>query len=309
MNSTRPGSPLLAALLLALVGSSRAQTPPQDGANHLGGTSWQLVKFENSDDYEFDPANPEAVAAGMLKGTATSRERMALPPNAVFEATLEDVSRANAPAKIIAQTRIEHPGNPPIPFEIPYDPSRIKPWHRYAVRARVLVDGKLFFTTGRRYRVFTTGQSNEVALLLRRVGASSPVGGSAGTSASQPATGGAATTALENTYWKLTRLGDTPIRMAPQQREPHLVLNSESHRVNGWGGCNRLMGNYELHGDRLTFNQMVGTMMACVEGMATEKAFLDDLKQVNRWKITGQQLELFDSTGSQLASFEARHLK
>ena len=35
-----------------------------------------------------------------LTGTATYRERIALPPGAVFEATLEDVTRADAPADL-----------------------------------------------------------------------------------------------------------------------------------------------------------------------------------------------------------------
>ena len=35
---------------------------------------------------------------GTVTGTATYRERMALPANAVFEAVLEDVSKADAPA-------------------------------------------------------------------------------------------------------------------------------------------------------------------------------------------------------------------
>jgi heat shock protein HslJ len=64
-----------------------------------------------------------------------------------------------------------------------------------------------------------------------------------------------------------------------------------------------------LHGDRITFSQMAGTMMACVQGMETEKAFLDALKQATRWKITGQQLELFDDTGRQLANFAANDQK
>jgi putative lipoprotein len=48
-----------------------------------------------------------------IDGTATYRERMALPPDAVFEATLEDVSRAGAAARVIGKARIESPGNPP----------------------------------------------------------------------------------------------------------------------------------------------------------------------------------------------------
>lgn len=40
-----------------------------------------------------------------VTGAATYRERMALSPGAVFEATLEDVSRADAPAVVVGQTR------------------------------------------------------------------------------------------------------------------------------------------------------------------------------------------------------------
>ena len=112
---------------------------------------------------------------------------------------------------------------------------------------------------------------------------------------------------LENTYWKLTRLGDAPVTSASQEQEANFVLNSDSHRISGSGGCNRLTGSYELHGDRITFSQMAGTMMACLQGMETEQAFLDVLKQTTRWKITGQQLELLDDTSRQLAIFEANH--
>jgi uncharacterized lipoprotein YbaY len=66
---------------------------------------------------------------------------------AVFEAALEDVSRADAPAETIARTRVASPGNPPIAFTIAYDPARILADHRYVVRARILLDDKLLFTT------------------------------------------------------------------------------------------------------------------------------------------------------------------
>ena len=114
---------------------------------------------------------------------------------------------------------------------------------------------------------------------------------------------------LENTYWKLIRLGETPIHMAPPRQEPHFVLNSETHGVGGSAGCNRLMGSYDASGDQLTFSQMATTMMACVEGMDTEKAFLSALAQVKSWKVAGQQLELLDSSGHAVATLEARYMK
>jgi copper homeostasis protein (lipoprotein) len=440
---------------------------------------------------------------GQVKGTATYRERMALPPNAVFEATLEDVSKADAPAEVIGQARLEQPGNPPFRFEITYEPARIMANYRYVVRARILVNGQLFFITDQSYPVLTAGHGNEVALLLRRAGSAGPVGEGAKPLGTLPATFvgelpcadcpgiryqlelfpdqafflrmtylgkgedasfydigswmvtsdqrtlalfgsqeeqlkfaikdtntlrkldlegreiasslnyelrrtqdqspleprllmrgmykyfadagrftecltrqnwpvaqeqdnaalesayakarrqpgeellvslegrvamrpkmegegqqstlvverfigvwpgescGArfATEPLENTYWKLTRLGNAVVMVGEKQREPHFVLNSETRRVGGSGGCNRLVGSYVLNGDKLTFGQMAGTMMACPEGMDTEKAFLEALRQVNTWKIVGQHLELFDAAGNLMARFEARHMK
>ena len=88
-----------------------------------------------------------------------------------------------------------------------------------------------------------------------------------------------------------------------------MILNSLSRRVVGSGGCNRLTGSYELIGGELTFGQVAGTMKACLEGMDTEKAFLDALRAVKRWKIEGQQLELFDASGKLVTRFEARHME
>jgi putative lipoprotein len=230
-----------------------------------------------------------------VTGTATYRERIALPPDAGFEATLEDVSKADAAAEIIGRARIERPVNPPIRFEIAYDPARIDASHRYAVRARIVAGAELFFITDQSYPVLSAGQGKEVTLLLRRTSESS------GPPPSPEA--------LENTYWKLVRLGDAPVAVASGQREPHFVLDAQARRVSGSGGCNRMMGGYELNGDRLTFRQMAATMMACPQGMDTEKAFLEALGQASTFKIAQHQLELFDAAGKLVARFEARHMQ
>ncbi len=48
-------SSLLAALLLAFACTSHAQTSLQSAADELGGTSWQLVQFQGSDDTTLKP--------------------------------------------------------------------------------------------------------------------------------------------------------------------------------------------------------------------------------------------------------------
>lgn len=110
---------------------------------------------------------------------------------------------------------------------------------------------------------------------------------------------------LENTYWKLVRLGDTPVAAAPGQREPHLIINSETRRASGYGGCNRYTGGYHLQGESLRLGPLAATQMACVQGMQTEQAFLPALDRVRGWRIVGSRLELLDDSGLMVARFEA----
>ena len=99
-----------------------------------------------------------------------------------------------------------------------------------------------------------------------------------------------------------------PVKAISQQ-ESYFVLNSETHRVSGSAGCNRMTGSYELKDDHLTFSQMVTTMMACVQGMDTEKAFLKALTEAKTWKMAGEELELLNGAGNLMARFEARGVK
>jgi uncharacterized lipoprotein YbaY/heat shock protein HslJ len=108
----------------------------------------------------------EAVTA-----TATYRERIALPPDAIFEATLEDVSKPGAPATMIGRTRLEKPGQPPFRFSIQFDPAQIVEGHSYSLRARVTAGGKLMFITDQSYPVLTRGHGSHIAMMMmRRVG-------------------------------------------------------------------------------------------------------------------------------------------
>jgi heat shock protein HslJ len=113
-----------------------------------------------------------------------------------------------------------------------------------------------------------------------------------------------ATVPLENTYWKLTHLGDAPVTGKSRKSEPHLILDSGTRRAAGSGGCNQFGGGYELSGSRLRLDRMVSTMMACMEGMETEQAFLKALETVSGWKIAAKQLELTDTAGKVVARFD-----
>lgn len=108
-------------------------------------------------------------SAGTLQGTATYRERIALQPDAVFEAELQDISRADAPATVLGRSKLVPAGQPPFRFEIAYDDAAVQPGHRYTIRATIKHQDRLLFTTDRAYPVLDGGNA-PLQILLVSVG-------------------------------------------------------------------------------------------------------------------------------------------
>lgn len=103
------------------------------------------------------PATTTApIGSGVLTGTVTYRQRIALPPNAVIEVQLADVSRADAAATILASQTITAEGKQvPFAFALKYDPAQIDSRLTYAVAARISVDGRLRWVNATRIPVLT----------------------------------------------------------------------------------------------------------------------------------------------------------
>jgi heat shock protein HslJ len=112
-----------------------------------------------------------------------------------------------------------------------------------------------------------------------------------------------------NTYWRLVELRGAPVVVTPNQREAHLVLQITGDRVVGSGGCNRLTGEYALHGDFVRFSGIAATRKACAGGMAQEAAFLRALDQVKSWRVHGDELSLLDSSSAVILRFAAVDLR
>jgi uncharacterized lipoprotein YbaY/heat shock protein HslJ len=108
--------------------------------------------------------------AAAVRGTVTYRERIALPPQAVIEVQLVDVSLADAPATVISSVSINAEGRQvPFAFELPYDPAQIDPRFPYAVQARITVDGQLRFISTTRNAVITQGNPTELDVVVSPV--------------------------------------------------------------------------------------------------------------------------------------------
>lgn len=102
-----------------------------------------------------------------ISGEASYRERIALPPNAVLTVQLADVSRADAPAGIVAEQTVSPAGQVPIPFELTFDTAAIQPRMNYALQARITVDDKLWFVTAERHTLDPLDAGRQELMLTR----------------------------------------------------------------------------------------------------------------------------------------------
>ncbi|OON68645.1 hypothetical protein B0919_12280 [Hymenobacter sp. CRA2] len=110
-----------------------------------------------------------AVVQDSVTGTVAYRERIGLPPNAVLTVQLQDVTKQDAAATVVAATTVPTNGRQvPLPFSLRYDTLRIDRTNTYAVQARIEADGKLLFTNDAAYPVITRGNPKRVQMTVRR---------------------------------------------------------------------------------------------------------------------------------------------
>jgi putative lipoprotein len=239
--------------------------------------------------------------AATISGTATCPDRSTLPPDATLEVTVEDVSLADAAATVIGRIVRMPAGQVPIRFEVPYVETAVQPNHRYALRARITVNGQLRCISTVHTPVLTMGGGTDgIALQLQRVGA--PEAARADAIQKPDRT-------IVNTYWKLVQLRGAPVVIVPQQREPHVILQLGTQRIIGSGGCSRLAGTYTLHGDFVTFADVTATEKACASGMEQEAEFGAALARVKSWRVRGDELALLDDANATILSFVAVDLR
>jgi putative lipoprotein len=238
--------------------------------------------------------------AGTLSGTAAYRERIALPPDAVFEAVLIDVAIADAPARVLGRARLQPAGQSPFRFSIPYRDSDLTPAGRFAVRATVRQGKRLLFTTD----TFTPVLKGDPSQPLRLKLVSVPQ--SVAASAAPSMAPSVAWPSLRGTLWKLMALQDSngPTLIEPPGRPPELLLAVDQERVSGTDGCNRLAGGFRLAGEELSFSRLISTQMACLpDAMAYERRYGQTLAVVRRWSIDKRNLLLQNGVGRTLLLF------
>jgi heat shock protein HslJ len=103
---------------------------------------------------------------------------------------------------------------------------------------------------------------------------------------------------LEGTAWTLTAINGSSI---VEGTEPYLIFDEDS--VGGNSSCNSTGGDYQVDGNKITFDALFSTMMYCMdpEGVMDQEAnFLNALSNAATFSISGNQLTIRLQDGGQL---------
>lgn len=235
-----------------------------------------------------------AAVPPQITGTVTYRQRSALPPGAAVHVELQDVSRADARALVVAETTLlAGTAQVPIPFAFAYAPTAIDQGHRYVVRATIRLDDRTIFTSDTAYPVLTDGAPANVDIVVV------PVSSAATDLAPSPTFG--------STTWTLRELDGKPVAASADERPATLQFDETAKRIAGSGGCNRIIGTFDRSGSTLAIVPGGMTRMACPEpAMTQERAFDEALRATKIYRITGDELELRGADDRVLARFTGR---
>ena len=104
--------------------------------------------------------------------------------------------------------------------------------------------------------------------------------------------------ALNGTTWELYSIGKySPIAGSKT------TIQFDNGRVHGLGGCNQYGGEYQVSGNRLSFDKLYMTEMACMspEGvMDQESTFLRFLGGAQGFELVDNHLQIYGAGGEAL---------
>jgi putative lipoprotein len=221
-----------------------------------------------------------ALAITTISGTATYRERMALPDNAWLRVTLIDM--ATMTPVVGASASIPARGQVPIGFALNVHSQIENADGAYGLAAEISSGGVVLFRTEHPAPI-KIGQPAPVDVLLFRAPPPPPA----------PAIP-AAPAELFSAVWTVTSIGGQP---AIGQRRPTLSIAAD-HRAGGFGGCNNYFTEASVDGEAISFGPAAATRMACaVDIMDQETAYFAALTAVASYELDKHGLRLLDAAG------------
>lgn len=114
------------------------------------------------------PDPTPAPGTAVVRGSVSYRDRSALPPDAAMEVWITDVTPGlMLTMAVVAQQRFPTSGRQvPLAFELSYDPARVDPTHRYAIKAAISSGGQMRYSGESEFRPPTGGGPATVSIMV-----------------------------------------------------------------------------------------------------------------------------------------------
>ena len=189
-----------------------------------------------------------------VSGNVVSKESVTLPDGATIQVQIQDVSLADAAAKIIGEETIDGGGKSlPIPYEVAYDASTIEDRNSYSMSVRIEdKDGSLIYISDTNTPVITNGSPTQnVDINVVSTAPKAPASGS-----------------IHNIEWQWRELSGGAVNPAQTIPNPenYTIIFREDGTFTGKADCNAIAGEYTNDGGRFSIMLGPSTMAACPEG-------------------------------------------
>ncbi len=240
-----------------------------------------------------------------ITGRAFAKTRLYIPPDAVFEAALFDVTNEAGPPVALGRQRVEPAGQAPFDLAIPFRQGQIQRNGKYVVQAQVTLYNQLLYYTPVVNPVLQDPAYRRVDVLLE------PYARTAATAD--------AAVPFERTHWKLVSLGEGLASRARREAEgaapAYIQFQPDGQTLPpgrsrggfvGSGGCNRFLGTYEMQGAALRMQLADTSIRLCLEGGRDEPEFLRSLSRVRAFMQSGRDLVMRDEDDKPFLRFRAQ---
>lgn len=203
-----------------------------------------------------------------ITGTVSYLPRIALPPDAIVEVSLVDVSRADAPAITLSSQKIVTGGRQvPFPFTLLYDPEQISPGLSYAIQSRITVGGDLKFVTMTQFPVITNGHPTDIEVQVEPI---TPVAA-------------AEEIRLTSAIWQLEQIRYRDgVRLVPASSSNYTLEFMANGNLAIRADCNQVSGSYTQNDSGLTIELGPTTLAACLPE-SIDQEYLQALQHANSY--------------------------
>lgn len=218
-----------------------------------------------------------------VTGQIFTKEKIGFPKNSIIYIKLVDISRQDAPARLISQQNIKvNDQQNYLEFKLPYNPDKIDNRYTYAVQVKVFVNNQLTYINDKSYLVITNNRPTNINLTLTKINNNSL--------SSSPLI----------TKWLLEYATGNGVL----DRVQTTVEFTKDGQIFGNGGCNNYRGSYEVKENKITITPLISTRKTCTPAvMNQETNFLQILQSAETFNFDDDFLWIYSTNQEKSLKF------